>query len=70
MLDVLCIALTALFFGVNVAFAAGCDRLVGSAVQTGYRRPRSLSRRHPTVSAIAAKSAQGVYHKGRTGAQA
>jgi hypothetical protein len=28
MLDVLCIALTVLFFGVNVAFAAGCDRLM------------------------------------------
>jgi hypothetical protein len=29
MLDVLCIALAVLFFGVNVAFAVGCDRLMG-----------------------------------------
>ena len=31
MLDVLCIALTALFFGLNVAFAIFCDRLMGGA---------------------------------------
>jgi hypothetical protein len=29
MLDVLCIALTVLYFAVNVAFAAGLDRLKG-----------------------------------------
>jgi hypothetical protein len=29
MFDVLCIALTVLYFGVNVAFAAGLDRLMG-----------------------------------------
>lgn len=29
MFDALVVALTLLFFGLNVAFAAGCDRLMG-----------------------------------------
>jgi hypothetical protein len=33
MLDVLCIALTVLFFTVNVAFAVGCDRLTGGTTR-------------------------------------
>lgn len=29
MLDVLCVVLTLAFFGLNVAFAIGCERLMG-----------------------------------------